>query len=155
MSLKKSGEPIWLEILATTINYAGQSTCMGNVIDLTSKRQAEEALRESEEKYRSFIDNSPIAMYTLDTEGNITYGNKKLLEMTGYTREDWLNKPFHPVVHPDDLDIVMQKVGNRLAGKGTTDPYEIRIFNSSGEIMWVKINTQSIYDTDEKVGKSW
>ncbi len=120
--------------------------------DVTKRKQAEDALRESEEKYRSFIENAPVGMYTLNTKGEFTYGNKKLLETTGYKTEEWLNKPFHPVIHPDDLDIVIQRVGDRFAGKGTTDPYEIRIFNSSGEIMWVKLTARSINDTDEKSG---
>jgi PAS domain S-box-containing protein len=115
---------------------------------VNERDQLIDSLSRSEEKYRTFIDNAPIAMYTVDTHGNFTYGNKKLLEITGYNREDWLNKPFHPIVYPDDLDMVMKKVVDRLAGKGTTDPYEIRIFNSSKEIMWVKINSQSIYDID-------
>jgi PAS domain S-box-containing protein len=92
-------------------------------------------------------------MYTLNTKGEFTYGNKKLLEMTGYKTEDWQNKPFHPIVYPEDLDIVIKKVQDRLSGKGTTEPYEIRISHSSGEILWVKINSESIYETDEKGNK--
>jgi PAS domain S-box-containing protein len=117
--------------------------------EVEEREQAEEALRESEEKYRSFIENAPVGMYTISTEGKFTYANKKLLEMTGYKREDWLNKFFHPIVHPDDLDIVVKKMEKRISGQGTTDPYEIRIFKSSGEIRWVKISSESIYETSE------
>lgn len=124
-----------------------------HVKDITDRKRAERALMESEERYRNFIEHSPIAMFTIDTKGNFTYGNKKLLEMTGYKKEDWLNKPFHPIVHPEDLEFVLNKIQNRMAGKGTVDPYEIRIFDSSEKIMWVKINSESIYETDESGDK--
>jgi len=111
---------------------------------------AEEALHESEERYKHFIDNAPIAMFTINTKGEFTYGNKKLLEMTGYKEKDWINKPFHPIVYPDDLNIVLEKVQNRLSGKGTPEPYEIRIYQASGNILWVKITSESIHETDKK-----
>ncbi|MCK5614962.1 PAS domain S-box protein [Candidatus Pacearchaeota archaeon] len=116
-------------------------------------KQAEEALRENEEKYRSFIYNAPVAMYTLNAKGEFTYGNRKVLEITGYKKEDWLNKPFYPIIHPDDLDHIIERVGDRLAGNEPTNPYEVRIFNSSGEIMWVKLTAKAIYDTYEKGDK--
>ena len=121
--------------------------------ETTARKQAEEALRLSEERYRKFIENAPVAMYTVNINGEFTYGNKKLLEMTGYKIEDWLNKSFHPVVHPEDLEFVINKVQDRIEGKGTTDPYEIRIFDSSRKIIWVKINSESIYETDERGDK--
>jgi PAS domain S-box-containing protein len=117
------------------------------------RRITEKALRESEERYRSFVDNAPMAMYTINTKGEFTYGNKKLLEMTGYKEEDWLLKPYHPIVYPDDLNIVMEKVQNRLSGKGTQEPYEMRIYHASGNIMWVKITSESICETDENGNK--
>ncbi len=105
-------------------------------------------LQESEKKYRSFLDNAPIGMYTINTKGEFTYGNKKLLEMTGYRVEDWLNRPFHPIVHPEDLGCVLDRIEKRFSGQGTTEPQDIRIFHASGEIRWVKISSESIYETD-------
>ena len=117
------------------------------------RHMAEHALRESEERFKRFIDNAPIAIYTTNTKGEFTYGNKKLLEITGYKEEDWLNKPFQPIVYPDDLNIVVEKVQNRLSGKGTPEPYEIRIYHASGNIMWVKNTSESIYETDNNGNK--
>jgi len=54
-ALKKNGQSIWLELLATTINYAGQSACMGNVIDITSRRQTEEACGRVRKDLENFL----------------------------------------------------------------------------------------------------
>lgn len=116
------------------------------------RKQAEEALRKSEETHRKFIEFAPFGMYTTNLKGEFTYLNKKLEELTGYQREDWLQKPYHSLVHPDDLDFVKEKIRLRLNGKIGTDSYEIRIFNAGNEIRWIRISSDSIFE-DTKEGK--
>lgn len=117
-------------------------------LEINERKMAEKALSDSEEKYRHFIDNAPIGMFTINTMGEFTYINKKLLEITGYRPEDWLNKPFHPVVHPDDLEMVLNRVNQRITGKGDQAPNELRIFHASGTIIWVETVSESIYAID-------
>ena len=112
-------------------------------------KQAKEALRESEERFRTFIENSPVAMFAINTKGEFTYANKKLLKMTGYDPEEWANKPFNTFLHPEDLSVAMEKIQKRVSGQGSSEPYEIRIYHSSGDTLWVKISPESIYETDE------
>ena len=88
-ALKKNGESIWLKLLATTINYAGQSACMGNVIDVTSRRQTEGALRESEKRFRELSDSLPQVIFETDEKGNLTFANKNAFDVFGYTRDDF------------------------------------------------------------------
>jgi len=116
------------------------------------RKQAEEALRKSEETHRKFIEHAPFGMYTTNLKGEFTYLNKKAEELTGYKREDWLQKPYHALVHPDDLDFVKEKIRLRLNGKIGTDSYEIRIFNARNEIRWIRISSDSIFE-DTKEGK--
>jgi len=118
-------------------------------LDITERNQANKALLESEERHRSFIDNAPIGIYTINTKGEFTYGNKKLLEMTGYKREDWLNKPFNPIVHPEDIGIVLEKIKRITLSEESSDPYEIRIVTPSGELMWLQITPVSISEKDK------
>jgi PAS domain S-box-containing protein len=117
------------------------------------RKQAEEALRKSEETHRKFIEHAPFGMYTTNLKGEFTYLNKKVEELTGYKREDWLQKPYHSLVHPDDLDFVKEKIRLRLNGKTGTDSYEIRIFNAGNEIRWIRISSDSIFE-DTKEGKT-
>lgn len=121
----------------------------GNIMDITVQRQAEEALRESEERFRGFIENSPVPMLTMNTKGEFTYANKRLLKMTGYNPEEWANKPFNTFVYPEDLGAAMERVQKRISGQGIAEPYEIRIYHASGDILWVEISPESIYETDE------
>jgi PAS domain S-box-containing protein len=116
------------------------------------RKQAEEDLRKSEETHRKFIEHAPFGMYTTNLKGEFTYLNKKLENLTGYKREAWLHKPYHSLVHPDDLDFVQEKIRRRLNGKTGTDSYEIRIFNAKNEIRWIRISSESIFE-DTKEGK--
>lgn len=107
-------------------------------------------LRESEKMHRFFIDNAPIGMYTINLKGEFTYINKKLESITGYSRENWLYKSFIPLIHPEDLCIVEEKIRLRCDGLGTSDPYEIRIYNSEGGVIWIRIISESIFDTSSQ-----
>jgi len=146
--IKKNGDLITADVSTSFIVSDDGNFILGMsaVQDITDRKQTEEALIESEERFRKFIENAPIGMYTVNTKGEFTYGNKKLLEITGYEEKDWLNRPFHSLVYPDDLPIVMDKIERRRERLGTTQPYEIRIYKASGEIIWVKITSESIYD---------
>jgi len=124
----------------------GKPHLVGLGIDITERRQAEEALRESEEKFRKFIEDAPVGMYLLDLEGRFVYGNKKLTEITGYEREEWLGKEYDSVVYPDDLPIVLGKIRQGMEGQKTRAAYEIRIFQASGTVLWVSLTSENIYE---------
>lgn len=117
------------------------------------RKRSEEKLIKSEKIHRKFIDDAPMGMYTTNLKGEFTYLNKKIQEITGDKKENWINKPYHPIVHPEDLIIIENKIRLRLEGKGSTDPFEVRIFNSKGEILWIKINSQSIFEEENGVKK--
>ncbi len=117
------------------------------------RKRSEEKLIKSEKIHRKFIDNAPMGMYITNLKGEFTYLNKKIQEITGYKKENWINKPYHPIVHPEDWIIIENKIRLRLEGKGSTDPFEVRIFNSKGEIRWIKINSQSIFEEGNGVKK--
>jgi len=65
-SVKSSGEKFWVDNISTTIMYKGRPADLVTIIDITEKRKAEQLLKESEEKYRSLFENSPVALIDQD-----------------------------------------------------------------------------------------
>jgi PAS domain S-box-containing protein len=89
--IRKNGSVCWLEIHASRIEYQGKPAIQAAYIDVTERKRAEEALRESEEKYRELFENAGEAIIAMDLEGNIT-GANKLVEEYGYLSEQLIGK---------------------------------------------------------------
>jgi len=99
------------------------------------RKRAEEALRESEERYRRLVETAPEAIYNLSAEdGTITFLNPAFERITGWSRADWLGKSFRLLVHPDDLTLAMETYQHVSRGEAIP-PYELRILSKSGEYL--------------------
>jgi PAS domain S-box-containing protein len=99
------------------------------------RKRAEEALRESEERYRRLVETAPEVIYNLSADdGTITLLNPAFERITGWSRAEWLGKPFMPLVHPDDLTLAMETFQHVSRGE-PSPPYELRILSKSGEYL--------------------
>ncbi|NIM50917.1 MAG: PAS domain S-box protein [Gemmatimonadales bacterium] len=85
----KDGTPVHVSILGAPVRMGeGQVAVYGIYRDITERKQAEQALQESESKYRSLFESAPIGLGVADVEGNLLAFNDSMLEPGGYTRED-------------------------------------------------------------------
>jgi len=93
--------PIELSISANRVGDADYFTAF--IADLTEKKDAEAALRTSEEQYRSIFNAASDAMILWDAKGHMVDVNPAAWKMGGYTREEFLNKPFDEHIHPSSI----------------------------------------------------
>jgi PAS domain S-box-containing protein len=117
--------------------------------EIENRKIAEEALSISEIRYREFIENAPIGMFTIDLEGRFTYANQACLKLTGYTIEEWIGKPFLPMAHKEDIPIVKNKIQASINGEKTISPYEIRIIDAFGKTLWIEITAESLFEKNK------
>ena len=103
--LRKDGSIFYADITGRRILYHGQPCVLGLFRDVTERRQAQEALRESEEKYRTLVETSPDAVVMADLTGRATFVSRRFLELHGAERVDeFLGKTAFDYMVPEDYE---------------------------------------------------
>ncbi len=120
-------------------------------LEITERRRAEEALRESEEKYRNLVEraNDGIAIIQ-DTL--IKYINPRLSEICGYTFDEVAGKPFSVFIYPDEIPKVVDHYQRRLAGEEIPSIYETALRHRNGSKIDIEINTRVITYQEKPTG---
>ena len=127
--------------------YTGSVSVAHNITD---HRKSTEALRASEEKYRALVENINDVIYTLDTEGNITYVSPMVEKFTKYKVSDLVGKPFTQMIHPEDLPGLLESLNRLISGQ--LEPWEFRVLDKDGRVIWVRSSSNPIYEGDRMVG---
>ncbi len=133
--LTKSGKERWIWGFTLPIVYRGKKLYIGNWIDVTRAKKLEQMLKESEEFYRTLVEDSLTPIYLLQ-DGVMVYVNKAFEEVTGYRKEEIVGKSPFFLVHPEDREAVYRRYVEREKGLRETETYSWRIITKSGEVRW-------------------
>ena len=106
-------------------------------IDISDFVRAQEALKESEEKYRLVVENANDAIF-IAQDGMIKFPNRTAILLSGYSEEELTSVPYLSYIDDDDKDMVSGMHWKRLQGQDVPDIYSFRIIKKSGEIVWVE-----------------
>ncbi len=120
--------------------------------DVTTEKNAENALRIREEKYRSIIDNMNLGLLEVDTDEKIQFANQCFCEMCGYDLEELVGQRAAQLfVKGENYELMEQK--NEERRRGSTDAYEIVVKNKRGQVRWWLVSAAPRYnDKGELVG---
>lgn len=122
----------------------GTKQSIASIVDITSLKETEKALQESEEKYRILFENATDAIF-MAQDGLIKFPNPKALEMIGYTEEELEKIPFADLLHPEDREVILERYKKRLAGDNDIpSTYSHRVRNKKGDELWVELNAIQI-----------
>jgi PAS domain S-box-containing protein len=107
--------------------------------DVTERRQAEEALRDSEERFRTALDHAPIGMALVDLDGRFLRVNRALCEIVGYPEDELLALTFQQITHADDLADDLDYAARLQAGEIARYEMEKRYLRKDGGTVWVQL----------------
>ena len=131
--------------------WQGDGTLSGfvyTVLDISERKAAEMAVRDSEEKYSNVVENSPTGIF-IYCNGRLRFANQRFFLMIGRTQASLKDLDVMSIVHNDDWPRVQELWRSRLAGVGAARDYECRIIHASGETRWISGRTALIrYEGD-------
>jgi two-component system NtrC family sensor kinase len=139
----KDGKIIWVAATVKSIQYHGRRATLGNYIGITERKHVEEELGKSEERYRQLAENAGEAIFVIQ-DGEIKFINPKGAELSGYSIQELVSKPFVQLIHPNDSDMVADRYARRLKGEAVPQIYDFRILRKDGDIRWSELNAVPI-----------
>ena len=146
--LRKDGKIIDVSItLSPVFDNSGMLTAFSFISrDISERKTIEEKLRESEEKYRNIVETASEGILIIDNEAIITYGNKKLADMFGYTLAESVGRPIWDFLSEGSKAIVKLNLKNRWLG--IDDSYELKLIKKDGSVLWAIVNAKPLFDRD-------
>ncbi|BBD08674.1 PAS/PAC sensor signal transduction histidine kinase [Desulfovibrio ferrophilus] len=142
----RSGSLIPVEINAHTMRLGSRELIFTFVQDVTHRQQNQEALRESERRFRSLFEDAPIGAVVMDLEGRQVSVNAAFAEMLGYSEQELVGKRHLDLTHPADRDDC--QAHGRATFEGECDRYQMdkRFLRRDSSTMWGRFSVQLVRD---------
>jgi len=150
----KSGHWVWIQDRGKVITWTAEGKPLlmaGTHQDITRRKQMEERLRESEEKFRFLTENMSDVVWTTDMNLNTTYISPSCVNAVGFTAEERVNQTIEQMIVPDSLEKVKQQFQQELVRErhGTADPHrtaklEAEYYHKNDSTVWMEMMVSAL-----------
>ena len=147
----ENGQIVWLEVSAKIVyDHEGKPERMFGVAqNITESKQREEALGESEERFRALVSQATAGIAQTDLTGRFTFVNPKLCGMLGYSETQLMGKTIWEITYGDDLE-ENKKLFEQMVSQGESYQFEKRFIRSDGSLLWANVSVSAIRDLTGK-----
>ncbi|HTY91742.1 MAG TPA: PAS domain S-box protein [Methanocella sp.] len=135
----KDGREIWLDCSWTVPILGGRPAVIVMCVDITERKRAEEALRESERKFSVLAETSSAAILVYQGKKNL-YVNHAAELLSGYTKEELSSIDYFDLIHPDHLEFIKNRAFDLPKGQQVPQRYDVKVKTKSGEEKWVDVS---------------
>jgi PAS domain S-box-containing protein len=145
---RADGQWRWIESHAEP-RLSSEGECLGFVgitQDITERKEAEAAIKESEEKYRRIVETATEAIVVVDAEAKIVFVNDRWSEIFGYSREESLGMTHLELAFPEDLPALKKRWESRKHGR--KESYELRLRRKDGSPVWILVGVAPRLDPE-------
>ena len=147
----KSGRILDLLVFVEPVTLYGEQCLLSTAYDITDRKQVEEALRESEERYRELFENAKDAIYVHDLSGRYTSVNRAAEKLSGYSRAEIIGKHYSKFMAPSHLKHARTNLVKKLDEVPETN-YEIDLITKDRRRVPVEVSSRLIYENGVPVG---
>ncbi|MHA2248572.1 MAG: PAS domain S-box protein, partial [Candidatus Hodarchaeales archaeon] len=147
------GGVIWSYATASKIKIGKEQFIQLILVDRTIQKEAQQKLKESEEKYRNLVENAQEGVWAVDENDDTIFVNPKLCEMLGYTREEIMSQNLQNFLEDPMIELIDSYRGRR--GKGLKDTYELEFIKKDGTILSTSINASPILNENGEFNGSF
>ncbi len=137
-------------VSAVNTPLPSQGLMISTVQDVTDRKLAEEALRESERRYQIMAESSPVGIFRCDRNSRCRYVNRRWREITGLTTTQAASDGWLSAVHPDELDQVT-RLWQLAVAEGQVFRSECRFRRPRGVTTWVFVQAEPVYDMQQQL----
>jgi two-component system, cell cycle sensor histidine kinase and response regulator CckA len=145
-ALRSDGEEFPIEAAISQIKAAGQKLYTVILRDITERRRTEEALRQSEERFRSIYENAAVGIKQVAINGRLLMVNPAFCRMLGYSEAELLGKTFRDITYPEDLGTEAALLESMLRGEREFWELEKRYVHRNGSSVWVSVTSSLVKD---------
>ena len=137
--IRKDGSEIPVEISISKLEIDGEIYVVAIIRDISERKQIEEALKESEELFRTLAEHSLVGIYLIQ-DGVFKYVNPRMAEIFGYKVEELIEKKGpRDLVYPEDWPVVEENLKKRIKGEVSAICYDFRGLKKNGEVFYVEV----------------
>jgi two-component system, cell cycle sensor histidine kinase and response regulator CckA len=149
--IRRDGTPFPAETESRAMKFQGRDARLVTCRDITVRKRAMEAQRESEERYKALFERSLDCVFLFDLEGNLLDANKAALDVLGYQREDIARLSLASLLPPDQLALTSQRMQQILTQGYLKERHEYRFRREGGGEIFVETQASLIYRDDKPV----
>ena len=131
--IRKDGSAIWIDLMARVIDWRGEAAIQVTTIDITERKRAEEAVRESEQRLHAVFENTPVCLNLKDTEGRYLLVNKPYEEWLGFSADEIIGKKASEFIENSDRVNRLTDTEIRVLETGEANETEIRVTHPDGK----------------------
>ena len=139
--MKKDGTPLWVNVTITYVPATDVTPPMlqGVIINIDDRKRAEQALRASEERWRTVFETSSVGIATSDENLRVSTANSAFQRIVGYTENELREMKWLDLTHEDDRSVTEELIGSLLDGQLQAYNIEKRFRRKDGETIWVNV----------------
>ena len=137
-----SGREIWVLLHMVLTKYEGKPAIQTVFSDITERKQAEEALRESEERYRSFFDQASDGILLMSNDGGIVHLNEAFAQMHGYTVPEMIGMNIKDLDDPETFLLLSERLSRLGSGKALN--FEVLHYHKDGHLFPIEVSARGV-----------